>query len=245
MGSGNVGTNPTRRNPRIVDSIFSTVTILVLDIGGSNVKLRISGENGRTKIPTGPDYTPKQLMKDVAAATKGKKFDAVSIGVPSPVVAGKITEEPQNLGPGWADFRFKKAFGKPVKLVNDAAMQAVGAYEGGRMLFLSLGTGLGSALVADHHVIALELCELRWSAKETIEDRVNKTALLSLDREQWEKNVHSVVKMLRKALLPDSIAIGGGGAKFLSRPPKACRLGNNSWALAGGERLWSDRKFRI
>lgn len=221
------------------------MTILVIDIGGTNVKLRISGEIRRTKIPSGPAYTPEQLIKDVGAATKGKKFDAVSIGLPAPVIGGKVAEEPQNLGSGWVGFRFKKAFGKPVKLVNDAAMQAVGAYEGGRMLFLSLGTGLGSALVADFQVIGLELCELRWSKSETIEERVNKAALMRLDLEDWEKNVHSVVKLLRKALLPDSIAIGGGGAKYLSRPPKSSRLGNNSWALVGGERLWLTNKFRI
>jgi predicted NBD/HSP70 family sugar kinase len=222
-----------------------SVSILVLDIGGSNVKLRLSGQSRRTKLPTGPDYTPKRLMKDVKAIAKGWKYDRVSIGVPAPVADGKIIEEPQNLGPGWVDFRFKKTFGRPVKLINDAAMQAVGAYEGGRMLFLSLGTGLGSAFIADYRVIPMELCELRWSKRETIEDRVAKAALLGLEPETWEENVHAVVKLLRNSLLPDTIAIGGGGAKLLERPPKNCRVGDNSWALDGGERLWTDARFRL
>ncbi len=221
------------------------MTILVLDIGGSNVKLRLTGQTGRTKIPTGPDYTPKRLLADVRAATKGKKFDAVSIGFPGPVVDGRLPFEPQNLGPGWVDFRFKKAFGKPVKLINDAAMQALGAYDGGRMLFLSLGTGLGSALIIDFHVIALELCDLRWSKQQCLEDRVGKDALMSLGSEQWEENVHSAVKMLRKVFLPDSVAIGGGAASYLEHIPKGARRGDNSWALDGGERLWSDRRFRL
>jgi len=219
--------------------------ILVLDIGGSNVKLRLTGQNGRTKkIPTGPDYTPKRLIADVRAATKGKKFDGVSIGFPGPVIDGRLPFEPQNLGPGWAGFRFKKAFGKPVKLINDAAMQALGAYEGGRMLFLSLGTGLGSALIVDFHVIALELCNLRWSKQQSLEDRVGKDAIMSLGIEQWEENVRIAVKMLRKAFLPDTVAIGGGAASHLKHVPKWVRRGDNSWALAGGERLWTEKRFR-
>jgi predicted NBD/HSP70 family sugar kinase len=221
------------------------VNVLVLDIGGSNVKLRMTGQSERTKIPTGPDYTPKQLVADIGKATRGWDFEAVTVGFPAPVTDGQIPFEPKNLGRGWVDFRFEKAFGKPVKLVNDAAMQAVGCYEGGRMLFLSLGTGLGSALIADHHVIGLELSELRWSKQSTLEDRVGKASILELGRETWEESVHDTVALLRAAFLPDSIVIGGGGARLLKKLPKRTQRGHNDQALRGGELLWTESRFRI
>ena len=219
--------------------------ILVLDIGGSNVKLRVTGQEERTKIPSGPKYGPTQFQADLAAVSGGWKFEAVTVGFPSPVREGLIVEEPQNLGKGWCDFRFEEALGKPVRILNDAAMQAVGSYKGGRMLFLSLGTGLGSALIADHHVLELELCELRWSKSKRLEDVTGKAAMIAQGLAVWEKNVHGVVEMLRAAIRPEEVVIGGGGAKHLQRLPDGVRRGHNQDALEGGERLWTDSRFRI
>lgn len=219
--------------------------VLVLDIGGSNVKMRVTGQEERTKFPTGPDYSPKQLVSDLSKYAKGWEFDAVTVGFPAPIIAGTIPVEPKNLGTGWVDFDFEKSLGKPVKLINDAAMQACGCYDGGRMLFLSLGTGLGTALISDYHVIALELCELRWSKAATIEEQVGKAEMKRIGKSQWEENVHTVVEMLRKALLPDSIAIGGGGAKYLKKLPKKARRGDNNMALDGGEAVWFEPRYRV
>jgi len=219
--------------------------ILVLDIGGSNVKMRATGQAERTKFPSGPGYSPKDLVADLEKRAAGWEFDAVTVGFPAPVIGGRIPVEPKNLGTGWVGFDFEQALGRPVKLINDAAMQAVGCYEGGRMLFLSLGTGLGTALISDHHVIALELCELRWSRAATIEKQVGKAEMKRIGRVRWEKNVHTVVEMLRKALLPDSIAIGGGGVKNLKKLPEMARRGDNNMALDGGEALWFEPRFRV
>jgi hypothetical protein len=217
--------------------------VLVLDIGGSNVKLRVTGQEAIAKIPTGPNYTPQQLVADLPAVIAGWEFDAVTVGFPAPIVAGKIPFEPQNLGTGWVDFRFSEALGKPVRLINDAAMQAVGCYDGGRMLFLSLGTGLGSALIVDYHIIGLELCQLRWSRQQTIEGRLGKPALKRLGKARWIKCVGDTVNMLRAAFVPDSIKVGGGSAKHLKRLPDGVHLVPNSIALTGGELLWTDPRF--
>jgi len=219
--------------------------ILVLDVGGSNVKFRVTGQTERSSIPSGPDYTPERLLTDLAAATSGWDYDAVTVGFPAPVIGGRLPFEPQNLGTGWVDFRFDKALGKPVKLINDAAMQAVGAYTGGRTLFLSLGTGLGAALIDDYHVMGLELCHLRWSGRESLEDRLGKPGRARIGRKSWEKSVHTTVAMMRASFLPDTIVLGGGRAKKLTLPPEGIVLGDNSLALDGGERLWSEQRFRI
>ena len=219
--------------------------VLVLDIGGSNVKLRVTGQPKRSRIPTGPGYTPELLVADLGTATRGWDFDAVSVGFPAPVIKGRIPFEPQNLGSGWVDFRFDEALGKPVKLINDAAMQAIGCYEGDRMLFLSLGTGLGAALIADYHVIALELCDLRWSKNQTLEEQLGKAALKQLGPVSWEEDVQSTITMLREAFLPDSIVIGGSGAKLLKSLPEDVRRGHNKRAIEGGELLWTDQRLRL
>ncbi len=219
--------------------------VLVIDIGGSNAKLRATGQTARTKLPTGPACTPDHLLADLAAATAGWDYDAVTIGFPAPVVDGRLPFEPTNLGPGWVDFRFDLALGKPVKLLNDAAMQAVGCYQSGRLLFLSLGTGLGSALIADHHVIPLELCELRWTRRSTIEDQLGKASLRRLGRPRWEQLVHTTVAMLRRAFLPDAVVIGGGGSKHLKHLPPDTIRGDNTHALDGGELVWTDSRFRV
>ena len=219
--------------------------VLVLDIGGSNVKMRMTGQEERTKFPTGPDFTPKDLLAGLKQHAAGWDFDALTVGVPAPVVGGRIPREPKNLGSGWVDFDFERELGKPVKLLNDAAMQAVGCYQGGRMLFLSLGTGLGSALISDYHVIALELCELRWSGNSTIESRLTKAERKRVGRAAWEESFHVIAGMLRSSLLPDSIVVGGGEASRLKRLPMDGRRVDNNMALEGGERLWAEPRFQL
>jgi predicted NBD/HSP70 family sugar kinase len=219
--------------------------VLVLDIGGTNVKLRFPGQQATVKLPTGPNYTPERLLADLKPRAARRKFDAVTIGFPAPVVAGKLPLEPDNLGPGWTDFRFDRAFRCPVRLINDAAMQAMGCYRGGRMLFLSLGTGLGAALIADFHVIGLELCHLRWSRQQTLEQRLGKPAMRNLGKARWTRALHNAVEMLRAAFVPDDLAIGGGGIKHLKVLPEGCRRAANQDALTGGELLWNDSRFRI
>lgn len=218
--------------------------VLVLDIGGSNVKLRVTGQAAVTKFPTGPRYTPERLLADLTAVTGDWDHDVVSVGFPAPVVAGGIPREPQNLGCGWVGFRFEEALGRPVKLINDAAMQAVGCYQGGTMLFMSLGTGLGSALIADYQVLALELCELRWSRQATLEDQLGKAAVKRLGRARWETSVHAAAAMLRDAFVVDEVVIGGGGAKHLKHLPAWARRAHNRDALTGGEVLWTEARFR-
>jgi len=219
--------------------------VLVLDVGGSNVKLRLSGESGRLKIRTGRGYTPDRLVADLREQTSGWHYDAATIGFPAPVIEGRIPYEPNNLGPGWVDYRFEDALGCPVRLVNDAAMQAVGCYEGGRMLFLSLGTGLGSALIIDHQVVGLELCELRWDRKESLDQRLGKAGLRCMGRSRWERCVLEALAMLRRAFLPDSIVVGGGSVKHLRHLPDWVRRASNQDALAGGELLWTDPRFVV
>lgn len=219
--------------------------VLVLDIGGSNVKMRMTGQDDRTKFSSGAEFSPKDLLAGLEAHAGGWDFDAVTVGFPAPVIGGRLPREPKNLGSGWVDFVFEAELGKPVKLINDAAMQAVGCYEGGRMLFMSLGTGLGTALISDYHVIALELCELRWSKSATIESQLAKAEKKRVGRATWEENFHAVADMLRKSLLPDSIVVGGGEAKHLKELPADARRVDNNMALEGGEALWFEPRFQV
>ena len=212
--------------------------VLVVDVGGSNLKLKMSGARKRTKIPSGADLTPKAMMKLLRPVIGGWAYDVVTVGFPAPIVNGRPLHEPTNLGKGWMDFDFERAFGRPVRLLNDAAMQALGGYEGGRMLFVGLGTGLGSALVDDGHVVSLELCELRYSRRNSLEDMLSKKMLKEVGTATWQGTVYEVLEMLRLAFLPDYIMLGGGNAKHLSKTPDYVRIGNNLDALVGGERLW-------
>ena len=221
------------------------MNILVLDIGGTNVKARCTGQDVVTRFRTGPGYGPRELVRDLAGAAADWDYEGVTIGFPAPVVGGRLPCEPQNLGPGWVGFDFAAALGRPVRLINDAAMQAIGCYRGGRMLFLSIGTGLGSALIVDHQVIGLELCELRWARQVTLEERLRKAACKEMGRPRWERSLHEAADLLRRAFLPDEIAIGGGGAKHIKRLPEGCRRTSNAEALAGGELLWNEPKFRV
>ena len=213
-------------------------TVLVVDVGGTHIKLALSTSKERVKFASGPRFTPRGLMAAVAKATADWKYDLVSMGIPTPVVHNRPAREPQNLGKGWMKFDFEKAFGKPCRLINDAAMQALGSYEGGRMLFIGLGTGLGSALVLDDVVVPLELGELSYSPKYTYEDMLGREGRKRLGQDHWEKALHEIVARLRMAFVTDYITIGGGNAKRIEKLPDGARLGDNRFALLGGLRVW-------
>jgi polyphosphate glucokinase len=212
--------------------------ILVIDVGGTHVKCVATGHKNPVEFNSGPKLTPAGMVKRVLKLTRGWRFDAVSIGYPGVVRRGKIVREPHNLGSGWVGFDFQAAFGCPVKTVNDAAMQALGGYEGGKMLFLGLGTGLGSALIVDGVIAAMELGHLHYADGCTYEEYLGAQGRRRLGNKKWRGKVESVVEGFRKALLPDYVVLGGGNAKKLKRLPPQTRLGDNAYAFAGGFRLW-------
>ena len=211
--------------------------ILVVDIGGTNVKMLASGQREPRKFPSGPTFTPREMAAGVKQAVQGWKYDAVSIGYPGPVRDGRPASEPHNLGKGWVAFNYRAAFGLPVKIINDAAMQALGSYEGGRMLFLGLGTGLGSTLIADGVVQPMELGHLPYK-KGTFEDYVGIRGLQKRGKKKWRSAVEDAVARLVAALQPDSVVLGGGNVKKLKALPPLCRAGVNANAFRGGFRLW-------
>ena len=212
--------------------------VLVIDVGGSKIKLRKSDSPHTVKFESGPKMTPSEMVVQAMLLTAQWEYDVVSIGFAGPVVHGKPALDPDNLGPGWTEFDFEKAFRKPVKLINDAAMQALGCYTGGRMLFLGLGTGLGSTLILDEVVVPLELGQLRYSRSKTLEDVLGKQALKEDGPEKWATAVLGAIDNLHKAFMADYIVIGGGNAKKLKRLPKDTRRGSNRYAFQGGVRLW-------
>ena len=218
--------------------------ILVLDVGGNHVKLHLTGQDETLKIPSGPALTPRRMLAAVrrAMAPRGWQFDAVSIGIPAPVVRGEVVREPANLGPGWTRFDFAGAVRKPVRIVNDAGMQALGSYQGGTMLFLGLGTGLGSALVVDGILVPMELARLPYGKGE-LEDQVGERALLRLGKRRWRRRVLDVVNAVAAAFVVDEVVLGGGNARHLRDLPKGIRLGSNALAMVGGERLWREPPF--
>jgi polyphosphate glucokinase len=211
--------------------------VLAVDVGGSHVKALLEGEDERRRFASGPKLIPQEMVAGVLEAADGWTFDRVSVGIPTPVRGGKPIAEPVNLGEGWVGFDFDAAFGAPTKVVNDAVMQAIGSYEGGRMLFLGLGTGLGSALIADGVVEPLELGHLPFR-KKTFEDYVSNRALARHGKKQWRRTVFEVVERLAAAMEPDYVVIGGGGAKELDELPPNSRRGDNASAFEGGFRLW-------
>ncbi len=214
--------------------------ILVVDVGGTNVKVLATGQEEVRKIPSGPTLTAPQMVEKVLETTQGWEFEAVTIGYPGPVVRSSPQLEPVNLGRGWVNFDFASHFGKPVKVINDAAMQALGGYEGGRMLFLGLGTGLGTALIIDKVIAPLELAHLPYKKKLTFEDFVGRRGLERLGRKKWETVVEDVVQRLKAALVADYVVLGGGNAKKLRQLPAGARLGSNDNAFLGGYRLWQE-----
>jgi polyphosphate glucokinase len=216
--------------------------ILAIDVGGTHVKVLATGRRKPLEIPSGPKMTAKEMVRKVREGTAGWSYSVVSIGYPGPVLHGKPVSEPANLGGGWVGFDFKKAFGHPVRVINDAAMQALGSYKGGRMLFLGLGTGLGSALIVDGVLEPMELAHLPFKNGQTYEDRVGDAALKRLGKKKWRGNVADVVTRLKAALQADDVVLGGGNAKLLRTLPKGVRLGSNANAFTGGYRLWKDRE---
>jgi len=211
--------------------------ILVIDIGGSNVKLMIS-RAGKRKFKSGPQLTPRAMVTQIEPLVSDWKFDAISMGFPSPVREGQILSEPKHLGNGWVGFDFAKAFGKPVRIINDASMQALGSYRGGRMLFLGLGTGLGSALVWTNYVLPLELGDLPYRNGSIIEDYLGKPGLARLGEKTWRRDVEHALVQLKKALIADYVVLGGGNAKKFDELPQGIERGHNRNAFLGGTRLW-------
>jgi polyphosphate glucokinase len=212
--------------------------VLAIDVGGTHVKLRVSGQNETREFESGPTMTPRKMVARVRQLTRDLTFDVISMGYPGVVVHGKVVTEPHNLARGWVGFDFRKAFGRPIQLMNDAAMQAIGSYEGGRMLFLGLGTGLGSALVVDGTVAPMELAHLPYKNGRSYEDYVGDGGRRRLGAKKWRRTVADVVEQLSKALEADYVVLGGGNAKKLKKLPKNARLGNNEFAFLGGYRVW-------
>ena len=213
--------------------------VLVLDVGGTNIKVQATGQKQPRKIPSGPDMTAKDMVCDVKAATRDWKYDRVSIGYPGPVTAGHPVREPVNLGGGWVGFNYKKALGCPVRIVNDAAMQALGSYHGGRMLFLGLGTGLGSAMIVDGVLEPMELAHLPYKHGKTYEEYLGLRGLKRLGKKKWRKEVFKITEKLIGALQADYVVLGGGNAKKLKKLPPGARMGRNENAILGGFRLWA------
>ncbi len=213
--------------------------ILVIDIGGTHVKCLATGQRIKREFDSGPTLTARQMAIGVKKLTRGWRYEAVSIGFPGPVMDNRPIAEPANLGRGWVGFDFAAAFGHPVKLVNDAAMQAIGSYRGGKMLFLGLGTGLGTTLIVDGIVEPMELGHLPYR-KKTYEDYVGLRGLRKLGKKKWRHCVDDVVLQLSAALEPDDVVLGGGNAVHLKGLPPKCRLGNNLNSFIGGFRLWNE-----
>lgn len=217
--------------------------ILVVDVGGTHVKLKATtGNDERRAFPSGRRLTAQKAVDGIRQLAGDWKYDAVSIGIPAPVINGRILHEPHNLGGGWVGFDFHSAFGCPVKIINDAAMQALGSYHGGSMLFLGLGTGLGSSMIVDSVMVPMELAHLPYK-KKTFEDYVGLAGLERLGRKKWRLAVFDVVKRLRAALEPDYVAIGGGNASLLKKLPDGVETCPNENAFVGGFRLWNDTKL--
>lgn len=215
------------------------MNILVVDVGGTSVKILATGHEEPRKFRSGPVLTPERMVAGIRKLAGDWQYDAVSIGYPGFVVHGKPVAEPYNLARGWVEFDFQAAFRCPVKIINDAAMQALGSYRGGKMLFLGLGTGLGSAMVVDGIVEPMELAHLPYK-KGTFEDYVGKRGLERKGKKKWRKHVADAVAKLIAALEPDDVVIGGGNVKELKEMPPGCRAGENANAFLGGFRLWEE-----
>ena len=219
---------PTTNDPKV----------LVIDVGGTHVKLLMTGQKEPTKFVSGPRMTAALAVRDIKQAVKGWKFDCVSIGYPGPIINSHPLREPHNLGGGWMGMDFAKAFGHPVKVINDAAMQALGSYKGGKMLFLGLGTGLGSAMISDGFLEPMELAHLEYKKGKTYEDYLGIRGLEKYGKKKWRREVFKVTELLKTALEADYVVLGGGNSKKLKALPPGSRLGSNDNAFIGGFRLW-------
>ncbi len=231
-------TSPGRRAPR---------RILVVDVGGTHIKFRIDARGPVFKFRSGPGLGPERMVRKVQKRVRGLAYDAVSIGYPGLVFHGRIAAEPHNLGQGWVGFDFAAAFGKPVRIVNDAAMQAIGSYRGGRMLFLGLGTGLGATLIIDGVVEPTEIGHMPYRKGRTFEDYLGERGRRRLGTRRWRAAVGDVVAHLKTALEADYVVLGGGNAAWLKRLPPNARHGDNRNAFVGGVRIWQQRggSFRL
>lgn len=218
--------------------------ILVIDVGGNNIKIMRNADGDRRKTKSGSELTPGAMVEAVRALAHDWAYDRVTVGVPGAVRGGRMVLEPHNLGMGWIDFDFQAAFDRPMVLVNDAVMQAVGSYDGDKMLFLGLGTGLGAALVGDHVAVPLEVAHLPYKKSFTFEDCVGKRGLDRMGQKRWEKAVHDVVERLKAATVADYVVLGGGNAKLLKKMPADSRPGSNENAFLGGTRIWQEH-FRV
>jgi polyphosphate glucokinase len=212
--------------------------ILVVDVGGTHIKMLATGQKEARKIPSGPTMTAGKMVRVVKACVKDWKFDRVSLGYPGPIINGHALREPHNLGGGWMKCDFGKAFGCPVKILNDAAMQALGSYQGGRMLFLGLGTGLGSAMIVNGTLEPMELAHLIYKKGKTYEDYLGLRGLERLGKKKWRVQVVKIVRKLKAALEADYVVLGGGNIKKLKKVPAGARMGSNENAFLGGFRMW-------
>lgn len=211
--------------------------IVVIDIGGSNVKLYVS-RSDRRKFKSGPNFSPREMVAQIKRELNGVTYDAISMGFPAPVRDGRIMSDPKHLGKGWVGFNFEKAFGKPIRIINDAAMQALGSHRGRRMLFLGLGTGLGSTLIWQNNVLPLELGDLPYPRGHIIEDFLGKSGMKDCGEKKWKRQVLRAVAQLRKAMIADYVVLGGGNAKKFEKLPDGIELGHNRNVFLGGMRLW-------
>ncbi|MDB6139820.1 MAG: ppgK [Verrucomicrobiaceae bacterium] len=214
------------------------MNILMIDVGGTHIKLMVSGHDGCRKLPSGPKMTAARMAREVRKATRDWKYGAITLGYPGVVADGRPAANPGNLGNGWVKYDYEKAFGKPVRFINDAAMQALGSYQGGRMLFLGLGTSTGSALIVDDVVIPLEVGRLCLPDGDRFGERLKARRQHKEGKKKWLKSVHAAVEILQALCQPDDTVLGGGNARKIESLPKGCRLRDNRHAFIGAERLW-------
>ena len=218
--------------------------VLAVDIGGTGVKILATGQTEHRRFLSGRQMTPELMVSGVKKLAADWKYDVVAIGYPGQVIEDRVVTEPRNLAHGWVGFDFAKAFGRPVKVINDASMQALGSYQGGTMLFLGLGTGLGSTLIVRGHIVPMALGALSWG-DDTIEDHVGLRGLKKHGKKKWRESVALIVERFTSALLLDDVVIGGGNAKKLKELPPGCRLGDNAYAFLGGYRMWEPASVRM
>jgi polyphosphate glucokinase len=227
-----------RRADTALKSPISKAGVLVIDVGGTSVKILATGQTESRSFRSGPKLTPRRMVSGVSKLAADWTYDAISIGYPGAVLGGRPAAEPVNLGRGWVGFDFEQAFGLPVKVINDAAMQALGSYRGGKMLFLGLGTGLGTALIVDGMVEPMELGHLPYK-NGTYENYVGRDGLERDGKSKWRRHVVDVIERLMAALRPDETVVGGGNVKRIDKLPAGCRAGENADAFVGGFRLWA------